>query len=205
MQFNIEVIKVSAPIDGKSSSGNAYKKVEVVYKRLDRDNKVEGKPIFDFVDKKVFETVSTLKEGDVRSITSEKNDGGYWQWIAINEPAKTEKAATESIDSSPARKSYTKQAGVGKVTGSNYETPEERAIRRAFEVEKQKYIVAQSSLTTALKYFEVNKQETDLVVVRQTADFFYNYVFSKTSNKKPEETQKAVDSLFDDLEDDIPA
>ena len=191
IQFNIEVLSVSPVSDETGKGGGKYKKLEVAYKRLDRDGKVEGKPIFDFANKDIFKAVSELHVGDVKQITAEKNDGGYWQWTAIDEPAAPKETADKPADASPARKSYPAKAGVGKVTGSNYETPEERAIRRAFEVEKQKYIVAQSSISNAIAALDRVKGVVTDKEILELASKFYDYVFSHKDH-------------FSDLEDDIP-
>ena len=206
MQFNIEVIKVSAPIEAVGKSGGKYTKIEIIYKRLDRDGKVEAKPIFDFANKDVFKLVSELKEGDVRQITSEKDDNGYWQWKAVDGPADRQKqtGGEASTDASPAqtgkthsdvtRASYTKQAGVGKVTGSNYETKEERAARQVL-------IVRQSSLSSAVAYFAAKSPKgTSATVgdVINVAAQFENAVFNQAVPLKPAQDQ------FADMEDDIP-
>ena len=188
IQFNIEVLSVSPVSDETGKGGGKYKKLEVAYKRLDRDGKVEGKPIFDFANKDIFKAVSALQVGDVKQITAEKNDGGYWQWTAIDEPGAPKETADKPADASPARKSYPAKAGVGKVTGSNYETAVERAARQIL-------IVRQSSLSNAVAYFSGKEPKgfgasyEDVIAV---ARHFEDYVYEKATDH------------FSDLEDDIP-
>ena len=188
IQFNIEVLSVSPVSDETGKGGGKYKKLEVAYKRLDRDGKVEGKPIFDFANKDIFKAVSELHVGDVKQITAEKNDGGYWQWTAIDEPGAPKETADKPADASPARKSYPAKAGVGKVTGSNYETKEERAARQIL-------IVRQSSLSSAIAFHASREPKGVISLADQvigTAKQFEAYVFSSQQDH------------FSDLEDDIP-
>ena len=81
----------------------------------------------------------------------------------------------------------TKQASASvgaRVTGSNYETKEERAAR-------QVYIIRQSSLSTAVELLGQGKSVADVIA---TAKQFEAYVFSKA---------EGVDAI-NELQDDIP-
>lgn len=204
IQFNIEVIAVSKPTNETGKGGGKYQKVEATYKRLDRDGKVEGKPFFDFSNKDIFNRVSKLVSGEVKSISAEKDPNGYWQWTAINEPTDTEKMDSNPADSSPARKSYPAKAGVGKVTGSNYETKEERAARQIL-------IVRQSSLATAVAYF-ASKQpkgstatvEDVIAVASKLEDTVFGRGLHSDAARKEKAASQAAGRAFEDMEDDLP-
>ena len=81
----------------------------------------------------------------------------------------------------------TKPATGGRVTGSNYETKEERAQR-------QVYIIRQSSISSAVELLGTGAKTADVIA---TAKEFEAYVFAKEANPTKEVN-------FDDLEDDIP-
>ena len=71
----------------------------------------------------------------------------------------------------------------GRVTGSNYETPAERAIRRAFEEKKHKQIGKQGSINSAIAFLQaVNPKgiPNDVTVVLAVAKQFNEFAFSET-------------------------
>lgn len=159
-------------------AGKKYQQAEVSYKNLS-SGKIEGKKIVSFKYPDVFDIITTAAEGTVVNITSEKVDG-YWTWTS----------ASKGDATTPASKPETKGNASPK---STYETPEERA-------QKQIYIVRQSSISSALTYYDLIGQKKatkdDIVAL---AKFFESYVF---------DTGLPMDSKapanFDDLEDDIP-
>ena len=98
-----------------------------------------------FSNPEVFKTAQTWEKGDTVNIAMEKDDAGYWNWtkvLADGEvaPAPTNASAGGASTSAP-RASTAKPTN--RVTGSNYETKEERALR-------QRMIVRQSSLSNAV-------------------------------------------------------
>jgi hypothetical protein len=124
-----------------------------------KDGKEELRKIMSFAAPKAFEVLAGLTDFPVdANITLEKK-GQYWNWTGVEVGGKA---------SAPQAK-----ASTGKVIGSNYETPAERARR-------QVYIVRQSSVASAIEYFkgrdpkgiQVNPQE-----VIDTAKVFEQYIF----------------------------
>jgi hypothetical protein len=87
-----------------------------------------------FANPQVFERVKTLKAGDDILVDVEKNEAGYNQWV------KLERAHDEQDTSGV--KPPKPEVG-GRVTGSNYETKEERAARQVL-------IVKQSAIKAAV-------------------------------------------------------
>ena len=129
--MQITIVKV-----GPELNKGKYQEFEAVYKK---DDKVEGKKFLSFKYPDVYKALLASKEGDVFEVTTAK-ENGYWQWTALQGAGQV---ATEKTEEKTVNKP------TGRVTGSNYETPEERAAR-------QRFIVRQSSLTTALDYLKHN-------------------------------------------------
>jgi len=176
MQVNI--IDVGAPNTHAAKNGRSYQSIEVTYKG---DNgQTATKKLMSFSNPSVFNHIKNLTKGDVVDVVTTKDDNGYWQWTNIGSGQGTATAVTTS--SAPATG--------GKVSGSNYETKEERAAR-------QIYIVRQSSISAAIGALSVGaKSSPNSADVIKLAKEFEAYVFSKEEAVKgPEIT---------DMQDDIP-
>ena len=166
----INIIDVGAPNTKASSNGRSYQSIEVTYK--DEQDQVKNKKIMSFSNPSVFNHLKNLTKGDQVNLRTEKDAAGYWQWIGI-EGDKT--VATET--------KTTPQAG-GRVTGSNYETTEERAARQVL-------IVRQSSLSSAVELLGPGKSVEEVLAV---AKQFEDYVFAKSTG---------IDAI-NEMEDDFP-
>jgi hypothetical protein len=193
-QIDIEILNVGSPAFTKTARGG-YNKMEVAFKNLTFDSKVEGKNLVDFNDKALFEFFKGLKNGDKITVTKEKGDNDqYWNWVAAdysgaqgtgsgaNVPSQQNNGATGGSTGGGAGSQEAPQSR-GRVTGSNYETSEERAKR-------QVYIVRQSSIGAAIellkanttscstpsgeKYIPITKEQ-----VLETAKAFEKYVFGE--------------------------
>jgi hypothetical protein len=124
----------------------------------------------------VFKAVQDMQQGKTYTITTEKNDKGYWQWEAVA----TEEESKPSSAQTPAK------------TVSNYETREERQQR-------QQFIIRQSSITSAIALLAANggkknTVEETLEVAQQFVDFV---------NGAADAPKAAIG--FDDFPNDIPA
>lgn len=150
MQINI----LSTSVEDKGK----YKMLEVAYKAA--DGKVSAKKLMSFTFPDVFKVISSAKTGDVLSVTTVKNDKGFWDWTAVEQGSGTETA--------------TKATGASNTTPrSTYETAEERANRQVL-------IVRQSSLSNAVDYYGLNpKKAPTPQEVTQLAQFFEDYVFGR--------------------------
>src|SRR5690606_35187842 len=131
------------------------------------EGKVQTKKLVSFSNPAVFKAVKSASAGDKMNVITQKDDNGYWQWTGLGE---------ETKPATPAPQTATR------VTGSNYETKEERALR-------QKYIVRQSSLTTAVAIMSVGAKTLDKNEVIALAEELEEWVFR---------------TEIDELEDDIP-
>ena len=175
MEIQIQDVSRS---DATGKNGKSYGILQVAYRS---DGKLQEKKLMSFSNPQVFKHIEGLSKGDVVNVRTEKDGNGYWQWAAI-----------ESESSSPPTKTgaISTQAGAVRVTGSTYETPEERAI-------KQKYIVRQSSLTTALGILSVGAKSLDKQQVLSLAEELEQWVFRV-------DLPKVATTSIEEMEDDIP-
>ncbi|MCR4284931.1 MAG: hypothetical protein NUV97_02705 [archaeon] len=165
-----------------SKANKPYTYLELAYK--DESGRVSGRKVMPFGESKpVFETLSNSQVGEVFHITSVQNTAGFWDWIKASKdtsiPGATTPITQVGITRTPTQ--------AGKVLGSNYETPEERA-------KKQVFIIRQSSITAALSY--LNNKAKSVSEVLQIAKEFENHVLFID---KPAATQGLID-----MENDIP-
>lgn len=170
----INIVDVGAPNTHAAKNGRSYQSIEVTYKN--ESGQVANKKLMSFSNPSVFNYIKELEKGAQVNVTTTKDANGYWQWTGIGGDGSVATPQTKA----PA------QAG-GRVTGSNYETKEERAAR-------QVYIIRQSSLSTAVDLLGTGSKVADVIA---TAKEFEAYVFAKDANPTKEVN-------FDDLEDDIP-
>ena len=173
--MQITVVDVGQPNTHAGANGRSYQSLEVMYKGV--DGKVGSKKLMSFSNPGVFNTAKSWEKGTVVDVITQKDDKGYWQWTGINIGGQ-QVAQQSTASSSPTTR----------VTGSNYETKEERA-------ERQKLIVRQSSLSNAIAILTVGAKEIKKADVFALATELNDWVFNTASDK-------AVD--FDSIEDDIP-
>lgn len=166
----INIIDVGAPNTHAAKNGRSYQSIEVTYK--DDQGQVKNKKLMSFSNPSVFNHIKDLTKGDQINLRTEKDAAGYWQWIGI-EGDKTVATETKTPP----------QAG-GRVTGSNYETKEERAARQVL-------IVRQSSLSSAVELLGPGKSVEEVLAV---AKQFEDYVFAKSTG---------IDAI-NEMEDDFP-
>jgi hypothetical protein len=160
----INIIDVGTPNTHAAKNGRSYQSIEVTYKG---DNgQTATKKLMSFSNPTVFSHIKDLTKGDQVNVTTTKDDNGYWQWTAIGG---SETAPMQAQASSPTTG--------GRVTGSNYETKEERAAR-------QVYIVRQSSISAAIGALTVGaKSAPTSESILSLAREFEAYVFAKEEPK----------------------
>lgn len=123
MKVTIKDVSVEWVAKGKTKYGKAT--VNYTY-----NGEPRSQNIMSFANPNVFKQVQELQGQEV-DVTITKNAQGYSEWSAINaggDGGTTSAAPTQTT----------------RVTGSNYETPEERA-------RKQVYIIKQSSISNAIE------------------------------------------------------
>ena len=124
----VTLIDVSQPQSVKTQRGS-YQSLEVSYRN--EAGQVQGKKLMSFANPAVFKEIQDYAKDDRLDIETFKDDNGYWQWKNI---AKEGEAPPKTSTGGKANT---------RVTGSNYETSDERAKR-------QVYIVRQSSISNAV-------------------------------------------------------
>ena len=155
---------VTTSVETKPTAKGSYQQLEVVYKNLSFQGKVESKKIMSFgAGATTFKTLSASTAGTVFDIEVVKNAAGYNDWTT----------ATLSNGSAPAQDAP--QASIaGRTTTtpkSTYETPEERAQRQIL-------IVRQSSVSSAVALLGVGgKAPLKVGDVINTAKELEAYVF----------------------------
>ncbi|MEN9917052.1 MAG: hypothetical protein RLY40_984 [Pseudomonadota bacterium] len=170
----IEIVDVvREEIPSKNGKGT-YGQLTVSYRS---NGKIAEKKLISFSNPAVFKAIEKLTKGASVDVTTVKNDKGYWDWTAINEGGAA--VATQSNAASTNTR----------VTGSNYETKEERAIR-------QRYIIRQSSISSAVDSLAVGaKSPLNPADVIAVAKKYEEYVFE----------QPNAEDLLDSLGlDDVP-
>ena len=171
--MQITVIDVGAPNTHAAKNGRTYQSLEVTYKN--EQGQAQSKKLMSFSNPQVFKAAQTWEKGTQVNVTTEKDANGYWQWTGLGGGEST------VADNKPAASS----GNSTRVTGSNYETKEERAAR-------QVYIIRQSSISSAIDLLKDNKPTVEGVL--QVAKQFEDYIFAE---------KKGVDAI-NDLDDDVP-
>jgi len=162
--MQIHVIDVGQPTTHTAKTGRSYQSIEVTYKNA--QGQAQSKKLMSFANPDVFKATQDWNKGDVIDVATQKDAKGYWQWTGIGADAA---AAAEASSPVPATKTATR------VTGSNYETKEERAARQIM-------IVRQSSISSAINAL---KEDGGVALtsskVIKLAKEFESYVLDKGS------------------------
>ena len=120
----------------------------------------QSKKLMSFANPAVFKAAQAWQKGDVVHVSTEKDANGYWQWTAVGSADAVTDTRSDTDAPAQAQASSTKT----RVTGSNYETKDERAARQIM-------IVRQSSLSNAVATLAIegsNASANDVVPVSVT-------------------------------------
>ncbi len=191
--MQIQILSISK-IDSPTKKGTTTPVLDIAFKNLTFQGKVEGKKLFSFGGNAGgFKVLQNAQSGEVYDITVIKNDAGYNDWSNAVKSDGAAPAASGSISTPSARPAAAGNAA----PRSNYETPEERALR-------QIYIVRQSSLSTAVDVLTTGaKSPPSPDSVIDLAKQFENFVFAK-EEKKADMTFGDLDTLAGDDFPDMP-
>lgn len=168
-----------------AKNGKPYEVIEVAYKNLTFNGKMESRKIMPFGSTAdTAHMLSKASAGELYEITVVKNTAGYNDWTACT-------PIDEAPATLPVQASYPAPGPVSKSpSGNSYPTAEERA-------KTQVYIVRQSSINQALEYLKLTGTDMDRIPevtdVLEIAKKFEQHVFSVAQPK----------SLFD-MENDLP-
>ena len=179
----INIIDVASPTTNTNRNGREYQSLEVTYK--DDQGRVSSKKLMSFSNPEVFKTAQTWEKGDNVDIAMQKDDAGYWQWTKVLAEGEVAPAPTNTSASTSTPAPGGKPT---RVTGSNYETKEERALR-------QRMIVRQSSLSNAVATLATHGKPLSSDDVVALAKQYENFVMDGDSSNAEN---------FNDLANDIP-
>lgn len=180
MQLNVEVVQVKSETK-MSKTGKAYQVLEIAYKDL-KEGKFTAKKMTSYADKAVYDSFANAKQGDIFTVTSEKN-GEYWEWTAVQQaaPGTTVAPATASKTTTIAPK-------------STYETPEERARR-------QVNIAKTSGISNAIALLSVGSKSAPSVAdVLKTAQQFTDFILGVEPPKTLAEMESDMDFDLEHLQ-----
>jgi hypothetical protein len=159
--LNIQIIATS--VETKPTAKGSYQQLEVTYKNLSFQGKVEAKKIMSFgAGAAAFKTLSEATAGSQWEVDVVKNAQGYNDWVKVGAAG----AAPAAGDVPQAAVAAKAQIGAR----STYETPEERAQRQVL-------IVRQSSLSAAVSTLAVGAKTVKPEDVIAVAKQYANYVF----------------------------
>ena len=180
--LNIQIIATS--VETKATAKGSYQQLEVTYKNLSYQGKVESKKLMSFgANAGAFKVLADATGGSQWEVSVVKNAQGYNDWTAVAPSSQAPVGAPSPQTGAQART----QPGQ---TRSTYETPEERAQRQIL-------IVRQSSVGHALTLLSLGaKTAPKLEEVLETAQQISDFVFQIKSTGS---------SGFEDLPDfDVP-
>jgi hypothetical protein len=158
-QITIKEVTVESVVKGKARYQTAN--VAYEYKGEPRTQKLVS-----FSNPDVFAKVQSLKAGDVVSVETTKNEKGYDQWSKISPGGDAAGGRDSASNTSP-----------GRVTGSNYETPQERADNRI-------RIVRQSSISNAIATLVAQKLEFTSDDVLEQAQVYFDWVYASSNDSE---------------------
>ncbi len=157
---NMQIQIIATSVETKPTTKGSYQQLEVTYKNLTYQGKVESKKLMSFgANAAAFKALAEAPAGSQWEVTVVKNDKGYNDWTTV--VASTGAAA-------PPQAAVAAKTQLG--ARSTYETPEERAQRQVL-------IVRQSSLSAAVSTLAVGAKAVKPDDVIAVAKQYENYVF----------------------------
>jgi hypothetical protein len=139
----LQIQVLSTSVETKPTTKGSYQQLEVAYKNLTFNGKVESKKLMSFgANAEAFKALVTAPVTSVWDVEVLKNDKGYNDWIKVTKGSPT--ATTAETPSTKVTAAPATQKG-------GWETPEERA-------KKQIYIVRQSSVSAAVNALSVGSK-----------------------------------------------
>lgn len=178
--MQVNVVDVSSLNTHSAKNGRQYQSIEIMYKN--DAGQAQNKKLMSFANPAVFKAAQTWQKGDVVHVSTEKDSNGYWQWTAVGDADTTTDNRSDNAAAPQAASS-----SATRVSGSNYETKDERAARQVM-------IVRQSSLSNAVATLAIEGSKATANDVISLAKLYEGYVLG----------QDAEPDSIDDLESDIP-
>ena len=184
--MQVNVVDVSNLNTHTAKNGRQYQSVEVMYKN--DQGQAQNKKLMSFANPAVFKAAQEWQKGDVIHVSTEKDTNGYWQWTAVGGADDT----TDTGGSSAPATQGNAAKPTTRVSGSNYETSDERAARQVM-------IVRQSSLSNAVATLNIkgtkDLTESPSQAVIALAKLYEGFVLGTISNA-PDITDEPSDIPF---------
>lgn len=161
MRVNI----VSVDVEVGKPGPKGWSKAKVTYLA---NGEQKWQQVMSFTNPQVFKDVQKFI-GEEVEVEVGTNDKGYPEWRKVSLGS----GASGASAAAPTATTTSTPAATGRVTGSNYETPQERARRQVL-------IVRQSSLTAALAFLKDSPEGLlSTQQVKDTAQEFVDFVFDE--------------------------
>lgn len=192
--IQITILSITPKNNPTKTPGKTTPVLDLAYKNLTFQGKVEGKVLFSFAGNKGgYDSLINAKPGETYDVTVVKNDAGFNDWtFAVKSDLAGSPIQTPAASTSPAKPGY------APVAKSSYPTDEERA-------KTQIYIVRQSNITAAINLLTVGAKSPPKVEdIIATAKVFEAHVFGNSNDSVKPAEKLPVEQVFDDL-DDMPS
>jgi len=181
--MTIQIQIIATAVETKPTAKGSYQQLEVTFKNITFQGKVESKKIMSFGNgQTAFKILSNAQTGQVYDVEVVKNAQGYNDWTSVVLGGSTGAAAAGSSVGGAISKSPTT------ATKTTYETPEERAQRQILIVRQSSVSSASTVLTAGAKS---PPKSSDVIAL---AKEFEAYVFGM-------EAVETGPTGFDDLPD----
>jgi hypothetical protein len=181
--MQVNVIDVSNLNTHTAKNGREYQSVEVMYKN--DQGQAQNKKLMSFANPAVFKAAQAWTKGDVVFVSTEKDTNGYWQWTAVGA---ADSVSDKRSDDAPATQGNAAKPAT-RVSGSNYETKEERAVRQVM-------IVRQSSLSNAVATLGIEGSKATANDVINLAKLYEQFVLAGKALETPDITNEPSDIPF---------
>lgn len=175
MQIQGTVISYTASTKIQKKGGGSYDAWELVYRSPENEVKQLAKPVQSLkFTKGLKESLASLSPNDEFTAVLEKNANDYWEVQEVVKGVTVAETVTQPVvgavtTSISSERPVQAQRAANRVTGSNYETPEERA-------KKQVVIVKQSSISNAIATLKEDGKELSPDRVVEVAEFYDKWV-----------------------------
>ena len=208
IEIQVEQVKGPKTIKGKGNKKD-YKEVSVVFIQ---DGNTRTYTARSFVNPNMCKQMLDLEEGETYWVDIQKNESDYWEWREIHEEkpqnAGRSRSRSGGGDSGSSSGGGPRSTYGGKVTGSNYETPQERGRRQLFMSRGaaiKTVLGMMDKLPTTAKQWEQIEAASEKVA----AFVMKGYELNPDDTIKRSEVEKPskeveIESNVDEFEDDIP-
>jgi len=181
--MDIKIIDVTVVEVPKKVGQGTNKAMSVAFENITFGGKTDGKKLQDWATEKgVWEALSTAKKGDIFGVTTQKNDRGYIDWVAIT--PKTAVEVVQEVAVKPARTPTQARQAQGERVAGTWDVKNQLDRERfEFDKEKQGLIIRQSSLAVAATVLTAGGKSPKLQDVVNAAQFFEHYVLNPTDSE----------------------